>query len=386
MTQRRRALGMSVAGGALGCLSLICAWLSCAPIALPDGDRRMMLGALTTNVILPTYDDVAARATDLRVAIAGFVADPTDATLEPARQNWREARLPWKEAEAFAFGPVTEQRLGVALDQSPVEYAYVEAEIAGPAELNAAYVETLGANRKGFHAIEYLIFGAVPTAGGPQPTESEILAAFAGDTAPAVRRRTFLVALGENLELKATEIRAAWTPEAGGYATRFSKPGAVGAHPTVKAAIDTVVNETVFLSELIADAKIGKPLGLPTGGAPQPSLAESVPSDNAISDMAANIRGIRNLFLGTRDGTAGTGLSSLVAKKSASIAAATGAAIENAAATIDAIPRPYVASLVGEPATVQAAYAAVKNLKVILATDVLGILGATLKFNDNDGD
>ncbi|MBC8133759.1 MAG: hypothetical protein H7X95_12315, partial [Deltaproteobacteria bacterium] len=239
----------------------------------------MMLSAISANVILPTYDDVVSKAGALRLAVQEFVTDPTAQTLEVGRQRWREARLPWKEAEAFAFGPVTAQRLGVAIDQSPVDAAHIEMEIAGTADLTAAYVEALGANRKGFHAIEHLLFGS---------TEDV-------DAQAALRRRTFLLLLAENLEGKAIDIRAAWTPGMGGYATRFAQPGADGAFATVKAAIDTVVNETVFLSELIADAKIGKPLGRTTGGAPQPATAESVPSDNAISDMAGNVRGIRNL-------------------------------------------------------------------------------------------
>ena len=43
-------------------------------------------------------------------------------------------------------------------------------------------------------------------------------------------------------------------------------------------------------------------------------------------------------------------------------------------------------ALLDSPQRVQKAYDAVKALKRVLATEVLGTLGASLKFSDNDGD
>ena len=54
--------------------------------------------------------------------------------------------------------------------------------------------------------------------------------------------------------------------------------------------------------------------------------------------------------------------------------------------TVAAIPVPYRSALVDQRLEVAAAHAAVKELKRILATEVIGSLGATLKFNANDGD
>ena len=43
-------------------------------------------------------------------------------------------------------------------------------------------------------------------------------------------------------------------------------------YPTVKSAVDKVVNQLIFLAEDIADAQLLAPLGTRTGGTPKPDL------------------------------------------------------------------------------------------------------------------
>jgi predicted lipoprotein len=281
-----------------------------------------------------------------------------------------------------------DERLAVAIDQFPVEPVKIEAELAGTAALTIEYIDTIGADRKGFHALEYLLFGGAD--------DAAVLALFTTD-ASAARRRELTVALAGNLERKVQELQRAWAPGGGGYAERVATPGAANpTYATVKAAIDAFVNESVFLAELVADARIGEPLGVATGGIPQPALEESGPSDNSLADMAASLRGIRAVYTGARagagtdgggtDGPGTGGIGGLVAAQSPATDREVRDLIERAIAAVEAIPRPFRAAVVDHPAEVQAAYDAVKELKRILATEVLAVLGATLKFNDNDGD
>ena len=355
---------------------------TCAPVPLGDGVRRQTVRALTEQVVLPALGDVAARAADLRAAVDALAGAPSPPALDAAQEAWRAARVPWKECDAFAFGPAMDERLAVAIDQFPVESVKIEAEIAGTAALTVDYIDTIGADRKGFHALEYLLFGGAD--------DTAVLALLTTDAA-AARRRELLVALAGNLERKVQELRRAWAPDGGGYAERVATPGAANpTYATVKAAIDAFVNESVFLAELVADARIGEPLGLATGGLPQPALEESGPSDNSLADMAASLRGIRAVYTGARDGArAGDGsggIGGLVAAQSPATDREVRDLIERALAAVLAIPRPFRAAVVDRPGEVQAAYDAVKEVKRILATEVLAVLGATLKFNDNDGD
>src|SRR6185295_589626 len=127
-----------------------------------------------------------------------------------------------------------------------------------------------------------------------------------------------------------------------------------------------------------------KPLGLMTGGEPRPELAESLPSDGAAADLAASVRGIRDLYLGTRSGADGRGIAALV--KSPGLDQRMRAALATAIARLEAVPHPFRAALLARDPSLPAAYEAVRELRRLAATELVANLGATLKFNDNDGD
>lgn len=351
--------------------SLALACICACTVSLGDGERRITAGEVTAEVIVPTLDEVVVRAGELVVAIRALADVPGAAELDAAQAAWRAARVPWKEADAFRFGPAKDLGLTAAIDQA-IDPPKIDLEIAGTATISEQYVETLGANKKGFHAIEYLIFRG--------DDDAAVLASLTGEP----RRRELLVAYAQNLERKARELRDAWS---GSYATTFAKPGSANMeYPTIKSVIDALANESVSQSELVADARIGKPMGTGTGGVPQPDLEESGPSDNSIADMTASLRGIRNVYFGSRTGEPGKGIGKLVAAQSPAVDRDVRDALAGALAAVAAIPRPYRAALVGQSPEIAAAHAAVKELKTILATEVVGVLGATLKFNDNDGD
>lgn len=342
--------------------------LTACTVSLGDGERRITARELTVDVVLPTLDETVVAAEGQAAAMRAFAADPTDVTLAAAQAAWRAARIPWKHTDAFGFGPAKDMSLQAAIDQV-IDSAKVEQEVTGTAAISTSYVETLGANRKGFHAIEYVLFAP--------------LASLTTD-ANADRRRALLVAYAENLAQKTIVLRDVW---AAGYARQMAEPGSGNEeYPTIKAVIDTFTNESVFQAEFISDSWIGKPLGTATGGVPQPQLVESGPSDNSIADITHGLVGIRNIYYGTLTATPGKGIGKLVVAQSPATDREVRLQLDAALAAVDAIPRPYITSVTEMKPEVTTAYEQVKELKRILATEVVGVLGATLKFNDNDGD
>jgi putative iron-regulated protein len=132
--------------------------------------------------------------------------------------------------------------------------------------------------------------------------------------------------------------------------------------------------------------KLGKPLGNTTAGKIDVAAQESERANASLSDMAGNLRGIRNIYFGARDGSAEPSLSTLVRAKSPSADVHAREALDAAEAALGAIPDPYTDALNDSPEIVTAAFDAMKTLKRVLAIEVLSSLGASLKFSDNDGD
>jgi putative iron-regulated protein len=350
----------------------------CAPVPLTDGERRVALQQTTEQVILPTHAELNARISELAALLTELDSEPGAADLSALRQAYLDVRGPLQESRAFGFGPATELHSDAALDQAPIDPVKIDQELSGDVELTPQHLRTLGANKRGLHAIEYLLF--------PE-TDGELEAALLEDSAAGARRRQFLASVGALVAESAAELEAAWDPAGGAYARRFSEPGGPDSvSDSVQAGLDTLLNESVFLSELVANNKLGKPLGSTTGGQVDVTAQESERSGASLSDMLGNLRGIRNVYLGTRDGSIGPSLSTLVRGKSPSTDLHARQALDAAEASLLAIPEPFTDALLDESETVSDALESIKTLKHVLATEVLGTLGASLKFNDNDGD
>lgn len=360
----------------------VCAWLAlglvcgCAPQPLPDGERRVALKHTTEHVILPTYAELVASTSELSRLLGDLALAPEDAQLADVRDAYLATRAPLEESQAFSFGPAEQLRSAAALDQRPIDPAKIDAELEGEAELTPRYLLSIGANKRGLHGIEYLLFPESDVA-----LEQALLAA--GEA--GARRREYLASAAEIVADSALALQAAW--DSAGYAKQFSEPGAPDSvSPDVQSGLDTLLNQAVFLSEVVANTKLGKPLGSATGGEIDPAAQESERSGASITDALGNLRGVRNVYFGSRDGSLAPSLSSLVRASSPGTDRHAREALAAAEASLLAIPEPLTDALVSAPETVGAAFEAVKTLKRVLATEVLGTLGASLKFNDNDGD
>ena len=290
---------LSSAGFCATSMLLFALVAGCGQAPAGDGEKIRTIENTLANVIAPTFDDMDRTAKAMQTAVTAVASDPTQVTLDAARAAWRAARVPWKNSETFGFGPAMDLRLVVAIDQSPIDPLKVDEEINGTAALSSAYVEQLGANRKGFHALEYLLFRA--------QDDAAVLPLFTSDTT-AVRRRELLKAYSDNFVVQIAALRDAWLM-AGGHRDLMLNAGADNpTYGTVKSVIDTLVNESVFVSEFLIKTRLGKPMGTATGGVPQPALEESGPSDNSIADLRGSVESVRNMYLGSRDGTVGSGL------------------------------------------------------------------------------
>ncbi len=367
MSTRKRTVAWVI--GAIAVVAIAACTLT---LSLGDGPRRRVTVELVTEVIMPTYDDVVVTTEALKTAAHAFGDVSTLTTLTAFRDAWRAARGPWKETDAFRFGPMALQSLGVAMDQL-VDTTKIETEIAGAQPIDATYFTTLGANKKGFHAIEYLIFD------GAGVGDTAVLASLTD-----ARRLAFVVGAADDIVVNARALRDAWA-ELGAI---VSDPGSDRGedYDTIEESVDDIVNETWFQAEAVADNRIGAPFGVKTGGVPHPEEQESGPSDNSIDDMRGVLRGIRNIYFGSRDGTPGKGIGGLVAAESPRTDLDVRAALADADSKLAVIPRPFADAILAQDARIIAARDAMLEVKHVINTEVVSILGATLKFNDNDGD
>lgn len=346
--------------------------VGCAGQGAPD-TRRELLATWATEAIIPQYATFAQQAETLSSELNQVCQNPTPESRQSARAAWSAARETWKEAEVYAFGPYSrpEFRIGPKIDSWPARDDDVEELIAGDMPVDPESVASLGVWHKGLPVIEYLLY--------PR-TDSEPLAL------SEPRRCEYLASLGTELVARAHEIHAAWSPEGADFAAQLSEAGRTStAFRSLKDAFSEMVNRMGFTIENIRRDKLGRPLGEASGGTPAPDSAESRFSGRSLADIQDNLDGIELLYYGDASRNI-PGLSRYLSERGRNFDASMRTALDESRARLDAVGMPLTEAVESAPSAVVLASEQLGELQSLIQVDIIGALGLTLNFNDNDGD
>ncbi|MBV8883079.1 MAG: hypothetical protein JO235_03635 [Chroococcidiopsidaceae cyanobacterium CP_BM_RX_35] len=327
---------------------------------------RQILSDFADKVVVPTFQTFAGKASALSTAINTFTQHPNRQTLQAARTAWVEARSPWEQSECFGFGPVKDQGFDANLDTWPIDENDLKQILASGDKLTPSYVERLRESDKGFHVIEYLLFG---TSGSKQPT----------DFTP--RELEFLNLLGTNFVQTASNMTDSWVK-----GTKDSEPtyreviATAGAkdnttYPTLQAAAQEMIGGMLDSLDEVANKKIAKPFEHK-----DPDFAESRFSFNTLNDIKNNVRGSQNVYLGHFQpaNTNGLGLTTFVAKIDPNLDLKVKQQFQAALDALNKIPAPFEKSALDPQAAgaIKAAQDAVNTLHDTLEKEVKPLLGS----------
>ena len=330
--------------------------------AARDGPRE-----LASRSWCPTLDEVALRAGAMADAARALADAPSQATLDAAQDAWRAARVPWKETEAFAFGPATTERSPSRSIRSRSSRPRSSSSSPAPAE------STDLVRRHPRREPQGLPRRRVPAVRGDD--DAAVLASLTTD-AGAPRRREWPAALARGDRARRRPPGDRLGARRRRRLRRDGRPRRAPTNPTYPTikAVDRHARQRERVPGRARRRRAPRQAArTATGGAPRPELEESGPSDNSLDDLAAAVRGIRNVYSGSRDGTPGGGIGALVAARSPATDRDVREALDTALAAIAAIPPPLRRRRSSSSAPrSQAAYDAVKELKRILGTEVVG--------------
>jgi len=179
-----------------------------AGIAPTDAEKNLAAGVVD-NVIVKGYNDLATEAGTLLEKLKALTENPSADSVEEARTQWRAARAPWEAGEGHIFGPVDTLGVDPKVDSWPVDKSQLDGALGGydPALAN---IDGFPVTMKGFHAIEYLLFGDGATL-EPAAMTAERLQTPAGDEGAADKLRlNYLQALGESFNKDIQALASAW--------------------------------------------------------------------------------------------------------------------------------------------------------------------------------
>jgi putative iron-regulated protein len=299
------------------------------------------------DLALAVFSDAASTGKALQSAIDALLANPSDATLQAAREAWLAARVPYMQSEVFRFGNAVvddwEGQLNAwPLDEGLIDYVATDYQHAlgnpgataniianthiqvGEDQLDAteitpellASLNELGGSEAnvatGYHAIEFMLWGQDLNGTAPGAGARPVSDFVVGEGATGgnnERRRAFLKAASELLVSDLDAMVSEWQADnADNYRAKLQAESA-----------ENGLRKMLFG---MGSLSLGELAGERMKVALEANSTEDEHdcfSDNTHNSHFYNGKGIRNVYLGEYkkvDGTtlSGPSLSSLVAK------------------------------------------------------------------------
>lgn len=323
----------------------------------PSTLKTDVLVNIATNVCAASYDDIYAKTLELQTAVTALNTTPTDANLATARTKWKAIRTTWEQSEAWLFGPVEIENIDPRIDTWPVDFNALETILSSNDQLNEAYVDGLDDALKGFHPIEYLLWGQNGTKTAAQFDQ---------------RERDFLAALTQNLVNLSKEVKDKW---ATGYKDQLAKAGSGSAEfPTQQAAYLQIADAMAGICGEVSDAKLKEPFD-----AQDAKLEESPFAKNSIVDFTNNIQGVMAIYQGRFGTVNGKGVEDVMLANNLSLDNDFKSKHAAAIAALQAIDMPFGEAIVKEQSKVQNAIDKVGELATFIDTKLKPFLSQYTK-------
>ena len=307
-----------------------------------------ILNDFSINVVQATYSDLASKTNQLHQAILVFTQNQTSGNIESCRQLWKESRSAWEQSEGFLFGPVATDDIDPRIDTWPVDFNSLDSVLQNQSVYDETYINALEDALKGFHPIEYLLWGSYGNKTVVQFTS---------------RQLDYLEALAANLKSLTGQLADSWTN--GNYHNEFVNAGSGSSiYTSQRAAFIEMVTAISGICEEVADGKMEDPLVNQN-----PALEESPFAKNSITDFTNNIRSVENVYLGKYN-SSGQSLQDFVKAHNLSLNSRITTGISNAINALGQITVPFGQAISTQQSQIINAQNAIRQLKEVLANDL----------------
>lgn len=321
--------------------------------------EKAILNDFTHVVALPNYLDLKIKAVDLKDAILNLNNQPTDSNLTVARNVWKNLREPWEQSESWLFGPVEDLNFDPEIDSWPVNRVDLDSLLAGSAVLDLPAIQGFQSTLKGFHSLEYLIFGTDGNKTAAQLT---------------TREREYMTGLSLHLEDVAAQIYNRWDfTQPDNYSSEVIHAGAGSqVFLTRRDAFITIISAMAGICDEVANGKMEEPLV-----AQDSTLEESQFAKNSVVDFRNNLIGVEHVYFGKYK-TDGMGMNEWVASKNLALDNKIQQQIAIALASFNNITLPYSLAIYSQQIQILNCQHAINDLKTTLENELLPFIQAQM--------
>ncbi len=282
---------------------------------------RKVLEKLVSNVIVPTYTKLADETETLEKTLNGLTVNSiTQAQINSACDDFKQARKYWEQSEAFLMGAASDFDIDPTIDSWPLNRSLLLSYFNNGMDDEMLEDATI----LGFHALEFILFRDGQPRKVAELQGNDTYKGF--ENVSGAQELAYAQTICKLLKERCFQLQCAWdgganssrlnvvkaagldyqTEKGLSYGDNLVKAGISGSNSTfstLKAAIAQVLSDDegscVAIANEVGTAKIANPFA-----AGDVSYVESPYSYNSITDFRDNIRSIRNVWLGSTDKTA----------------------------------------------------------------------------------
>ncbi|MEP7231677.1 MAG: imelysin family protein [Ginsengibacter sp.] len=306
--------------------------------------QQTVLNDFTNNVALSSYLKLSVAAVNLNSAVQALNNTANDDNLLASQGAWKSMRQVWEQCESFLFGPVEDNDYDPNMDTWPTDYVQLDSLLASNHLLEESNIQNLTLSLRGYHPIEYIIFGDHGSR-----KASELTA----------RQKQYMAGLSADLMNTCNALYLSWAGAPENFALEVTTAGNGSTkYASKKEVYMALAGGLIDICEEVGEGKMKEPFD-----AKDPAIVESPYSGNSALDFKNNMIGIQNVYMGLNGGK---GLKDLVAAKNKSLDNTLQSKINAAISSFDNITVNYEEAIFSQRVQVQQTMNALADLKETL--------------------
>jgi putative iron-regulated protein len=311
----------------------------------------------TNDIVLAQYSGLLNASLTLQTSVGNLNTTTNDVNQAQAKADWKSMRAIWEQTEGFLIGPVESNDYDPNTDTWPTDYVQMDSLLNSNHDLSTEAVKNLGQSLRGYHPLEYMIWGK-----GGSKTPADFTA----------RQKQYMVSLIDDIRSNNVQLLyndwfgaadfKSQVLNAGNGSTEFA---------TRKALFINIIDAMIDICTEVGEGKMKEPFE-----ARDSTITESPYSGNTLIDFKNNIVGLQNVYMGLNGGK---GLHNLVAAKQADLDQQIQLKINAALLSFDQITERYEQAILNQRIQVQNTIDALGAVSTLLDTDLKDFINTNVK-------
>ena len=329
--------------------------------------KSQMLTNWADNFIIPNYQNLSNKLSELQTSVAAFNATPNNETLEATRVSWLEAYKSWQHVEMFNIGPAEQTYYHLKMNVYPASTENIDALIASGnfSNLdNAPYYSS-----QGFPAMDYLLFGVVEN-------DISLLNLYNSNS----NYSNYLTEIMDRMVSNTNYVKSEWSSYRAGFIASVEN--------SATSSANKMTNDFIYYYEKGFRAnKFGIPVGIFSGGNIFPEKVEAYHNENVSKLLALEaMDAIKTFFNGNGNPSLKHFLDNFATEDLLNLSSDINAQLDLGKSSIEGLDSNFVNQLNNDFLGMAVTYDNIQAGTVLLKTDMLSVLQIATDYVDADGD